>query len=371
MSYNRTQLHSYLGGVSDEVHEHASNHGVQRGYAAEGKFTFRSRRPHFCMYHVTPRNRSRLAPTIVAVVLGLLLGGENATAQQMRSHRATVAILVSAQRNAYDDAIRGFKASSDLKVIGEFQMRGDIGEGERQLEQIEALSPDLILAVGSLALQIVVQQETTINIVFAMVLNPHTVAWANLTNVTGASMNVPIEQSLQVLRDLGPGIRRVGIVIDPKITGDLVSRARELAPALGLELIIRSAGSTGEVLEAMDGLTAQAVDVVWILPDTKILHPRIMEELLLLSYRKKIPMLGLSRRHTKMGALASLSFASGEDIGRQAAELARRIVEGTPPSAVPFTMAREVDLTVNLKTAKRIDFPLPEFLLSHAIEVIR
>jgi len=112
------------------------------------------------------------------------------------------------------------------------------------------------------------------------------------------------------------------------------------------------------------------VDALWILPDTTILRSRVIEQMLLFSYRKRIPVLGLSRRHAEMGALVSLSFASSEDIGRQAAELARRIAEGSPPSAVPFTMAREVHLTVNLKTARRIEFRLPDFLRSHADAII-
>jgi putative ABC transport system substrate-binding protein len=72
-----------------------------------------------------------------------------------------------------------------------------------------------------------------------------------------------------------------------------------------------------------------------------------------------------------MGALLSLSFASSEDIGRQAGELANQILSGSTPSELPYTLARQVSLTVNLKAAKKLGMSIPDALLADANEVIR
>jgi ABC-type uncharacterized transport system substrate-binding protein len=82
-------------------------------------------------------------------------------------------------------------------------------------------------------------------------------------------------------------------------------------------------------------------------------------------------LLGLSRRHAEIGALLSLSFASSEDIGRQAGELANRTLAAKSLSAIPFTMARMLDLTVNLKTARKLGIEVPQSVVDAAHEVIR
>ena len=67
----------------------------------------------------------------------------------------------------------------------------------------------------------------------------------------------------------------------------------------------------------------------------------------------------------------ALSFASGEDIGRQAGELAQAILGGRPASGVPYTNARKVFLTVNLKAAQKLGLEIPQAILTRATSVIQ
>jgi putative ABC transport system substrate-binding protein len=93
--------------------------------------------------------------------------------------------------------------------------------------------------------------------------------------------------------------------------------------------------------------------------------------MLLIAYRKKIPVLGLSERHAQMGALFSLSFASSEDIGRQAGELVQSILGGTRAAEIPYTTPRKLNLTVNLKTAGKLGIEIPKAILGRAATVIQ
>jgi putative ABC transport system substrate-binding protein len=72
-----------------------------------------------------------------------------------------------------------------------------------------------------------------------------------------------------------------------------------------------------------------------------------------------------------MGALFALSFASGEDIGRQAGEIAQAILNGRAPSGVPYTNARKLYLTVNLKAAQKLGLEIPQTILARASNVIQ
>ncbi len=90
----------------------------------------------------------------------------------------------------------------------------------------------------------------------------------------------------------------------------------------------------------------------------------------LTSLRNGIPILGLSERQAKMGAVLALTFASSEDIGSQAGELANRILSGSSASEIPFTTARRTSLTVNLKAARKLGVEIPESILVAANELI-
>jgi len=110
---------------------------------------------------------------------------------------------------------------------------------------------------------------------------------------------------------------------------------------------------------------------VWILPDATVLAPEVVQYMLLFSYRKKIPLLGISERQAQKGAVLSLSFGSSNDIGKQAGELSNSILGGKTPAEIPYTTARLVKLTVNLKAARKLEMEIPKSILKIADSIIK
>ena len=300
----------------------------------------------------------------LVVVVTIFVSGGTALA-------ARVAVLMSAKVSDYDEALRGFKETTSHQIVAVYDMGGDLERGRKQLAEIEAtVKPDLIFAVGSWALQVVIGRTSAVPVVYAMVLNPPSVIGTDMKNVTGASMNVPVEQPIRLFKQLGPQVKRIGIIFNPAKTGYLVGRAHRVAREEGLELVTREIGSVKEAIGALDSFQG-GIDALWIVPDETILSNAVVQQMLLYSYRQRIPLLGLSDRHAQMGALFSLSFASGEDIGRQAGELAQTILTGRAAADVPYTNARKVYLTVNLKTAQKLGLDIPPAILARASNVIQ
>ena len=60
-----------------------------------------------------------------------------------------------------------------------------------------------------------------------------------------------------------------------------------------------------------------------------------------------------------------------EDIGKQAAELAERILKGEKAGNIPVAMPRKVLLSLNLRTADQIGLRVPDKVIKSADEVIR
>jgi putative tryptophan/tyrosine transport system substrate-binding protein len=284
---------------------------------------------------------------------------------------ANIAVLMSANVDAYRAALKGFKATARHRVVAEYDMGGDLNAGRKALAEMRKTKPELILAVGIWALQLVVEQPPDVPVVYAMVLNPPSVIGEDTKNITGASMNVPVKSTMEMVRKLSPQIHRVGVVFDPTKTGYLVKRAETAARDEGLELIAKPISSSREAIYALDALQGAGIDAIWIAPDETVLQSEIIQHLLLMSYNKKLPVIGLSPNHAQLGAVLSLQFGSSEDIGKQAAELANTILDGRSASQLPYTTVRQLNVIVNLKAAQKIGLAVPDSILGVANTVLR
>ena len=301
-----------------------------------------------------------------AALLGLLLvASVSATASA-----GTIAVLMSSDADEYRDALKGFKMTAGQHTYAVHDMYGDLERGRKALAEIERKGkPDLIFAIGLWALQVAAGQSE-IPVVYAMVLNPPSVIAATTRNVTGASMNVSVDQSLRVLKQLGPKVKRIGVIFNRARTGYLVRQAEAVAREEGLQLVTKEISSPKDVTVALDALQDE-MDALWIVPDETILAQAVVQQILLVSSRKKIPVLGLSERHARMGALLALSFGSSEDIGKQAAEIARTVLGGKAAGQIPYTTARSVTVAVNLKIAEKLGLEIPKPVLTRATVVIQ
>lgn len=301
------------------------------------------------------------------LLLGLLLVLASVV-QATPAAAARVAVLMSASVEEYDEAVRGFKSAAPNQALTLYDMDGDLERGRKLLDEIDSrLKPDLVVAVGIWALRAVVNRPPSAPVVFAMVLNPPSVISPDARNITGASLNVPVEQQMWLFKQLG--VKRIGVIYNPAKTGYLVRRAQAVARDDGIEFVTREVNAPKDAIGAIDSIQ-DGVDGLWLVPDETVLSQTVVDHMLLLSYRRKLPLLGVSARHAQMGALFAMSFASGEDIGRQAGELAQAILRGRAVADVPYTSARMVYLTVNLKTAQQLGLEIPKAIRARATSLI-
>src|SRR6266542_4394013 len=136
---------------------------------------------------------ARLLPCAPALLLPALLGSATAAGA------ADVAVVMSADVDAYTEALKGFKASLRHKVVAEYDMEGDLDRGRKQVAEIGAkVKPDLILAVGIWALQALSKEASTVPVVYAMVLNPPSVIFFCTETATGAIMTLPLHDALPI-----------------------------------------------------------------------------------------------------------------------------------------------------------------------------
>jgi len=285
----------------------------------------------------------------------------------------TIAVVMSREAAPYRQAVRGFeeilRESKKAYKLQEFTMEGMPADGQVLASRIRARRPDLILTVGSGATQAIADQIRDIPIVFSLVLPSS--GHASLEemrgthgNLTGASMEIPLGFQFSKLKEILPSVRRIGVLYNPEVTGPLVADAGGAATRLGLELVAIPVGSEKDLLEHTDAL-AEKVDVLWSVADSTVFSPQGLKQILLATLRNRIPFIGLSPSFVKAGALAAFSV-DYQDVGRQSAEQALRILGGEEPASIPMTSPRSISLSLNMNTARQIQVNIEDEIRQRA-----
>lgn len=259
----------------------------------------------------------------------------------------------------YSEALSGFKAVLGGKYG---TLSYTVKDSEGAVVYLRRKKPDLILAIGIDALQ-AVKRYSTLPIVYCMVLVPPSQAHSE-KNITGVGMTVSPEVQLSVLRQVLPGVRRIGLMYDPGKSASFVQRAHGAARAARIELLEKEISHPRSVLEALNSLKG-AIDAIWMIPDTTVVTPETAEMIMLFSLENRLPVSTFSAKYLEMGALLSLDI-SATAMGRQAGELAAGILSGAHSWNAEAIDADSPTLIINETVARKLRIPLGDEIRSKA-----
>jgi putative tryptophan/tyrosine transport system substrate-binding protein len=252
------------------------------------------------------------------------------------------------------------------------------GRSERFVEiaaEFVQLKVDLIVASTTPAAIAAKQATATIPIVFATVNDPvSTGVVASLArpggNLTGLSNQLgdTASKRLELLREIVPGLRRLGIWANVGNPGTVLEMGEVQAAArtLALEVVtleIRRAEDIGPAFEGAKG----RMDALYVSADPLANSNRVRINTLALAAR--LPTMQGIREYVDAGGLMSYgpNIADGY---RRAADYVDKILRGAKPSDIPIEQPTKFDLVINLTTAKALGLTIPESFLLRADELI-
>lgn len=257
-------------------------------------------------------------------------------------------------------------------------------EIERSIRRVLEAKPDLILA--SITGYTVMAQRLNGAIPIVMLTSGYPVE-AGLAqslarpggNVTGLAIYAGTEvfgKLLELLRDVKPGVRRVGVLwayvppFHPK--GEIepcYSELRDAAQRLGLELRLWEVDRperTRAVLDEMAAGEMQALLLTSGAPTT--------------SHRTDIARFAIDRRLPTISDFTWPGIEpqplmryspSAESLLRQAAVYMERILaQGAAPGELPIQRPAKFELEVNLRTAKALELEVPQSILLRADRIV-
>ena len=252
------------------------------------------------------------------------------------------------------------------------------GRSERFVEiatEFVQLKVDLIVASTTPAVIAAKQATAAIPIVFATVNDPvSTGLVASLArpggNLTGLSNQLgdTASKRLELLREIVPGLRRLGIWANVGNPGTVLEMGEVQAAArtLALEVVTLEIRRAEDIGPAFEGAKGRA-DALYISADPLLNTNRIRINTLALGAR--LPTMHGVREYVEAGGLMSYG-PNFPDLFRRAAEYVDKILRGAKPADIPVEQPTKFDLVVNLTTAKALGLTMPPTILALADEVI-
>ncbi len=281
---------------------------------------------------------------IAFAALFALVSVESATAND-------IVVLKSKSLPAYNDAVVAFKTNCSASYT-EFDMDLDVDKGKEFVSKINAMKPALVYAVGKHAARMArFGVDSSIPVVFAMVLNPERED-LKADNVTGISLEIPVEVQLAALKAIVPKAKKVGVIYNPKKMNELVVAARQHATSQGLELIASKVDAPEDTPRALRAFSS-GIDAFWLIPDPTVVTPEAFRAILEFSQKDNVPFFAYNEAFVKAGALLSLG-PNAASIGGQACQMARRVMGGESAGSVAIAAPQGMELYLNMKTSEQL-----------------
>ncbi len=278
---------------------------------------------------------------------------------------AEVLVLSSERSPSYTDASQA--AVSELVRLG--VRRTDIA----QLYASELAAGDLGTAqgakvwitLGSDALARALQREGRPALVSALIprLGFERLLRDNPGKTTAPALAVYLDQpfgrQLDLMRLVLPETRRVGVLWGPESTAQQAT-LQAAAQARGMDVV---AGSVTASTTLFSGLKSvlDGADVLLAVADPQVYNGATISNILLATYRARVPMVAFSPAYVKAGAMLAV-YSTPRQIGVQAGALARTVLQGgaVPASQYPL----EFSVAVNEHVARSLGVVLDEATLN-------
>jgi putative ABC transport system substrate-binding protein len=260
----------------------------------------------------------------------------------------------------------------------QFEYRDAVTNGQAlggAARQLAAANVDLIMAILDGAAFAAKAATTTIPIVaisaFPMELGLVPSMSRPGGNITGVSFQANEENGrvLALLRDMRPGLARVGVSVDLSNPGYRIwfggyERPAELAGIRMVPLPLPSMPS--DIAPMLDVAAREQVQAL-IMPILPVLTKAVWQQITAWAMEHKV----ITRGSLQWRNEVVVTFGTNlQELERLCAEQVDRVLRGANPAETPFLQVTTWETIVNLRLARAVGWPVPRAVLLQATQVI-
>lgn len=271
-------------------------------------------------------------------------------------------------------AEEGFVENKNLTILSE-NAQADPGLAAQISTNFAGQGVDLICAIATPSAQgaYSVGRKNDIPVIFTAVTDPIAAELANedgtpVGEVTGTSDKLPVEQQLEMIRQILPDATKIGIMYTTSEVNSASTLAeyKEKAPDYGFEIVEAGVSATADIPLATDNILEQ-VDCLNNLTDNTVVAslPLILSK----ANAKNIPVFGSEIEQVKIGCLAAMGL-DYVDLGKQTGHMAAKVLKGeAKASDINFEVIEAAAFYGNAKAADNLGITFPDDIKESAKEL--
>jgi len=306
------------------------------------------------------------------VVVLMFVGTIMVTAKTVGIIQYVEHAALDAARDGFIDALAdsGYLSGENLEI--DYQnAQGDAANLSTISDRFIGKKVDLVLAIATPAAQSIAGKTVDIPILgtaitdyeAARLVDSNEIPGANLTGTT--DMN-PIRDQIELLLDLVPDARRIGVLYTSSEDNSVVQAAiaKEVILDLGLEYAEVTISNSNEVQQATQSIVRR-VDAIYIPTDN--IFASAMPIVHGVTSQSKTVVVPGEAGMVMAGGVASLAI-NYYDLGYQTGLMAVKVFEGADPATMPIEGAKGFDYIINGDIAEEIGVEIPAHLLEYIVE---
>ena len=272
-----------------------------------------------------------------------------------KESKVKIGVTQIVEHQSLDDVRQGVIDSLKANGYGEDKIeisyknaQGDFGTAQMIAQEFKNTS-DIVVAISTPSAQAAVNNIKDKPIFFSAITNPES-AGVLAENVTGVSDRSPVKKQVELIKELLPEAKKIGIVYNTSEQNSfyLTDEFKREAEKNGYEVVVKGITNVNEIASALDTLLPE-IDVLYTTIDNTIAstYPLIIDK----SKKDNKPVIGATKSYVDQGALASEGI-SDYKVGYQTGEMIVRYLKGEDIKNMKFEVVRESERYINKEVAK-------------------
>lgn len=268
-----------------------------------------------------------------------------------------------------EDGLKEAGYKGDKVQITLLNAEGDQSKIQTMSKQLVNDKNDVVIGIATPAAQGLAAATKDIPVIMGAISDP---VGAKLVknlkhpegNVTGTSNQVPIKQTVELVKSLTPNAKTIGILYasSEDNSKSQVESFKKYAEKDGLNVVEYAVPSTNEINTTMSVMTGK-VDAIWTPQDNTIASA--FSTVVSQANQAKIPVYTTVDTMVKEGGLASVAQSQYE-LGKATARSAVKVFKGKKVKDVPVDVIDDGTPTLNLKVAQDLNITIPENVLKQS-----
>jgi putative tryptophan/tyrosine transport system substrate-binding protein len=187
----------------------------------------------------------------------------------------------------------------------------------------------------------------------------------HLPHITGVSSFPPVEDTVDTIQRLVPGVRAVGTLYNNAEANSVkvVGVARDIFKQRGIQLQEIPINSTNEIFQAAQAVTQRGVQAVWVTGDNTALQG--FDGIVKAARDAKLPLIINDPEFVQRGALLAVGIGWYET-GKAASKVLARVLRGEQPRNIPFEEVALKKLVLNQEVARTLGITFPPDIVQAA-----